>query len=167
MESAITEFAVSIQVAHCKRTSRNLAKHGFEKSIPVAKHDSADKAGDGYVRFAITVEIRHRESPKRVGVAWENHRSTEGAIAIAQQDAHGASGVAGCDDVGNTIPVQIRYGEGVDVVAGVERSRGREKAISVTQHHRNVASGTHDEIHLTIAIHVRSNDISDTNVVGR
>ena len=87
--------------------------------------------------------------------------SAEGAVAVAQQHAHGVAAVVGDDEVGLAVAVDVRDRHGYWVRAGGEVDRAAEGAVAVAeQHAHGVVVGAadaigDDEVGLAVAVDVR------------
>ena len=142
-----------------------------ERAIGVAQQDADQRAtGECQVVPAISVEVGHRDGAGG-GVGIEGRR-LKGAIAIAEQDGHGArrhGGLAEHGEIGEAIAVEIAQREH-PAGGQVDIERGLEGAIAIAERDPGDAAERAREeagpgdIGAAIAVEVRGNHGDKTAV---
>ena len=91
-----------------------------------------DDVGD-----AVAVEVRHRQ---RVGIRADLvvPRGLEGAVAVAQENAHVVGDRVDADDVGDAVAVEVRHRDVVGARSGGVGHLGSEGAVAGAQAHSHV-----------------------------
>ena len=84
----------------------------------------------------------------------------EGAVAVAEEHAHGVAAVVGDGEVGLAVAVQVRHRDRAGPQPGGVVDRGGEGAVAVAeQHAHGVAAVVGDgEVGLAVAVEVRHRD---------
>jgi hypothetical protein len=126
------------------------AHRGLEGAVAITQQNTRIP---GEVEMAVSIKVSYDPSPMNASVA---HTGLEGAVAIAQQVRHGR--ITDRGEVGNAVPIEIRYRQGAQMAAHGVPLGSLKRAVALAEQDPHAYVAAHREVGNAVPIEIRHGD---------